>query len=153
MRRFLAAAAAACVLACGANAGVYSDDMSKCLVKSTSADDQLVFIQWVFSAMALHPGVKSMANISDEQRRELTAKTGALMIRLMTRDCRAETIAALKYEGGAAMEQSFALFGQAAMRGLMGDPQVAQGMGDIGSFGKDPAMIALFKEAGMPTEK
>ncbi len=149
MRRLLAATAALCVLACNANAGVYSDDMSKCLVKSTSADDQVVFSQWLFSALALHPSVKGMSNITDEQRNTLNAKAGALFVRLMTKDCRTETLAALKYEGGSAIEQSFMVFGQAAARTLMTDPAVEKGTEGLTTSVDTAEMSELLKEAGL----
>ncbi len=149
MRRLIAAAAAACALACGANAGVYGDDMSKCLVKSATADDQAVFVQWTFAALSLHPNVKSMANVTDEQRETLNKQIAALFVRLMTKDCRAETLATLKYEGFAAAEQSFMVFGQAAGRGLFSDPAVQQGMAGLGTAFDTKDMNELLKEAGV----
>src|SRR5580692_5230588 len=79
-------------------AGPYADDLSKCLVKSSSADDQLTLMKWIFAALSAHPAVKPLANISDSQRTEFNAKAGALFERLVTKDCRTESVAALKYE-------------------------------------------------------
>jgi hypothetical protein len=49
-------------------AGPYTDDLSKCLVKATSADDQIIFMQWMFSAISLHPTVSGLTTITAEQR-------------------------------------------------------------------------------------
>lgn len=152
MRRFsiaTLAVAAAAVCAPQANAGIYSDDMAKCLVKSASQEDQITFIQWMFTAMALHPSVTSMAAISDKQRTELTSKTGALFMRLITKDCRSETVAAVKYEGPNALEQSFSVLGQAAMRGLMSHPAVEKGLQGLTSESDTKELRDLMKEAGV----
>jgi hypothetical protein len=70
MRKLLKILVVACALLCGAkaHAGPYGDDLSKCLVKATSSDDQIVFTQWMFAAMSLHPAVSGLVSITDEQR-------------------------------------------------------------------------------------
>jgi hypothetical protein len=65
-------------------AGPYGDDMAKCLVKSAGPEDQTVFIKWLFSAIALHPDVASLATISAQQRDEFNKHAGALFQRLLT---------------------------------------------------------------------
>src|SRR4051812_48708167 len=39
-------------------AGIYADDATRCLVKSMTAEDQLVLVKWVFASMSLHPAIK-----------------------------------------------------------------------------------------------
>ncbi len=139
-----------CLPAAAASAGVYADDMGKCLVKSLSAEDQTAFIQWIFVAMAAHPSVQPYANVTSDQRNALNKKTAQLVQRLETVDCRAETVAALKYEGAPALQSSFSLLGETAMTGLLRDPNVAQGLSSMdGYFDKDK-MQQLFKDAGVP---
>lgn len=152
MRRTLAAAAALLAVAAPASlaqAGPYTDDLSKCLVKSTTAADQTAFMVWMFSAMAAHPAVKDYATISPAQHEAIATRASALFQRLMTVDCRAESVAALKYEGASAFEASFTVFGQVAMRGLMGDPRVAEAMADINKHADAAKFEALAKEAGL----
>lgn len=147
----IAAAAVALFAATGsAEAGVYTDDMTKCLVKAMSPADQSVLIQWTFSAMALHPDVRPYANITDAQRKSLDQKAAGLFQRMMTVDCRKEVVDAVKYEGTGSFEGAFAAMGEAAMRGLMSEPSVNKGMEGFVEYFDKSKMEALFKD-GKPT--
>jgi hypothetical protein len=115
-------------------AGPYGDDMAKCLVKSSSPEDQTVFIKWLFSAMALHPDVASLATISAQQRDEFSKRAGALFQRLLTESCRSETQQAIRYEGLATIQYAFQVFGQAAAGNLFANPSVAVGMKDLTKY-------------------
>jgi hypothetical protein len=155
MRKLLKMLVVACALLCGAkaHAGPYGDDLSKCLVKATSSDDQIVFTQWMFAAMSLHPAVSGLVSITDEQRAALNKKAAALILRLVTKDCRQQAIDALKYVGPTVMTTSFNVFGQAAARGLIVHPRVAE---SLRTFGKDNAvneqLTSLFRDAGIAPE-
>lgn len=129
----------------GARAGVYTDDMTKCLVKAMSPEDQSVLIQWTFSAMALHPDVRPYANITDAQRKSLDQKAAGLFQRMMTVDCRKEVVDAVKYEGTGSFEGAFSAMGEAAMRGLMSEPSVNKGMEGFVEYFDKSKMEALFK--------
>ncbi len=151
MRRLLLSfAAAVAVCAPGlAHAGVYTDEMSKCLVRSATPQDQSDLVVWVFAAMSAHPSVKTYASMSETQREGITRKASALMERLLITSCRKETVEALKYEGSSAIEQSFGVLGQVAMRGLMGDPAVSQNFAKLGEYVDASKFEALAKEAGI----
>jgi hypothetical protein len=145
-----AALALALMLAAGrAGAGVYADDLSKCLVKSTSPEDQTDFVAWAFSAMSAHPAVKVYSSITDAQRVELNKRVAALYERLMAVDCRPQTVAAIKYEGTAAIGQGFSVLGQVAFRGLMEDPAVAGTISSMNKYMDMTKFEALAKEAGV----
>jgi hypothetical protein len=151
MRRL---AAAFMVLLCSiplAKAGPYTDDLSKCLVASTTPDDQIAFMRWLFSTLALHPGVSNLASITADERGAIDNKAIDLYVRLMTADCRQQMISAIKYEGVGAIQNSFQLLGQVAMRGLMGNAKVAEGMKTLSAgFAKNQNLISLLREAGVP---
>ena len=152
MRRIVVAAGL--VLALGlsgaAKAGVYGDDLAKCLVKSASPADQKDFVIWAFAAMSAHPSVQAYSKFTDEERTAANKRVAALYERLMTVDCRAETVAAVKYEGTSAIEQGFSLLGQVAFRALMGDPKVAQQFSDLQKYVDVKKFEALGAEAGVP---
>ncbi len=63
----LALGAALLAPASPALAGAFTDELTQCLVRSTSLDDQQQLVIWVFSAMAKSPTVKQFANISEVQ--------------------------------------------------------------------------------------
>jgi hypothetical protein len=145
------ALALALVAPAAARAGVYADDLTRCLVKSASPADQITFVAWAFSAMSAHPAVKSYSTLTDAQRVDLNKQVGHLYERLMTVDCRAQTVAAIKYEGNSAIEQGFSVLGQTAFRGLMGDPAVAAVFSSLPKYMDMKKFEALGAEAGVPS--
>jgi len=155
MRRLVMAALAGALLsiASPAAAGVFTDDLAKCLVSNTHPDDQTAFAQWMFTALALHPAVQPMANISAAQRDDINRKAADLMIRLMTVDCRAQMVAAVKYEGTASIELAFNAMGQAAAMVLMQHPAVVAGLQSFGTKMDRSRLQDVLKEAGMQTDK
>lgn len=40
------------------HAGLYTDDLARCLVVSTSTQDRADLVRWIFSAASAHPVVK-----------------------------------------------------------------------------------------------
>ncbi|MBX7198031.1 MAG: hypothetical protein K1X51_01485 [Rhodospirillaceae bacterium] len=134
-------------------AGIYSDDMSKCLVKSSSIQDQLTLVQWIYGAMSLHPAVLPMSAIKPEQRDVMDQKTAELMQRLLLVDCKKETMDAVKYEGPGAMQAAFSVLGSVAMRGLMAEPEVAKGLQGLERYMDKSKLEELGKELGAPPKK
>lgn len=154
MRCFLAIAAVAALAVAplsSAHAGVYADDLSRCLVKSTTPEDQVAFMVWMFSALGAHPAVKGYTTFTDEQRDAASAKAAGLMQRLMIEDCRKETVAGIRYEGQTAVLSAFNVFGQAAVRDLMTDPAVTKSLEALGEHIDGGKFEALAKEAGQAT--
>jgi hypothetical protein len=150
MRRAKAAALSlAMVLAASkAWAGVYTDAMSKCLVKSTSAEDKVHLMRWLFLEISMNPVVKSVASATPEQRVEFEKEGATLFQRLVLVDCRKETIDALKHEGAGAIQNSFAVLGEVAGKALMDDPSVNAGLMAMTSYLDKDRWQALSREAG-----
>jgi hypothetical protein len=117
---FAIGTAAAMTWGTAASAGLYSDDLARCLIAKSSDADRITLMQWMFSALTAHPAVRSMSNITGAQRDGFTRKAGELFQRLMFVDCHTETVAALKYEGNGALESGFQVLGQAAAPGING---------------------------------
>lgn len=134
-----------------ASAGVYTDDLTRCLVKSASPADQTLLVQWIFTALALNPSVKPYSSVSPEQREDFNRRVVALMERLMFVDCHTEAVSATKYEGDAAIEAGFQTLGQVASRGLMNDPASQAGMNEFAKYMDKQKWDDFAKEAGQPT--
>lgn len=132
-----------------ASAGVYTDDLSRCLVESTTAKDQKSFMTWMFFALALHPDVRQYANITPQQREGQDQLTARMIERLVTVDCRVETVKSLKYEGGNAIGAAFNVFGQSAARGLMSDAEVNKGLQNLATYVDAAKFDAVRAEAGV----
>lgn len=116
-----------------AQAGPYTDDLSKCLVASTTTADKNALVKWMFATAALHPAVKSIASITPAERDAFTRSTAHLFERLLTESCRAPAQQAMKYEGAMALQTGFQMLGQVAARELFADPSVAGGLAEFGS--------------------
>jgi hypothetical protein len=136
MRKLMAllAIAAATLNAYPASAGVYTDDLSKCLVRSSNADDQIVLMQWMFGVLALAPAVQPFSSITPTQRETLNRKGADLFVRLLSDDCRQQSIDGIKYEGLMAVQGGFQVLGQVAARGLTTDPHVSEGMKSLSNY-------------------
>jgi hypothetical protein len=147
----LAAAAAALAAAAPAAAGIYTDELSKCLVAKSSDSDRTLLVKWVFSAMSTHPAVREVGEASEALRRRLTGESARLFGRLMLDDCRAETVAAVRYDGVGAIQNSFGVLGEVAMRDLMAHPNVIRELDSMAAGIDRQRMEALMREAGAPT--
>ncbi len=109
-------------------AGPYTDDLSKCILESTTTDDRTALVKWMFVAFALHPAVKPLASVSKQQVEEANKQTAALVMKLLTESCTQQAQLAIKYEGQTAIRTSFQMLGQVAAKELFADPDVAAGL-------------------------
>jgi hypothetical protein len=155
MKRTIMAAACVAVLgaAAPARAGVYADELTKCLVKSTTEADKAKLVEWIFSAMAADPSLKSLSSVSPEQRAALTRGFVEIFQRLVFADCRKEAVEGLKYEGDGVMQPSFSALGEIAMQRLMNGPSFQDTTAQMVTFMDKDKWTALFKEAGVNTAK
>ena len=112
-------------VATAAHAGPFTDEMSKCLVKSTSEADKTLLIKWIFAAMATHPDVKALSGVTPEKGEQLNKETAKLVMRLLTQSCKTETRQAVEFEGEDTFKASFGILGQVAMQGLMANGEVS----------------------------
>ena len=140
-RLFLGAAALATMaVSAPASAGVYGDDATRCMIKSTTEADQLALIKWIFAGVAAHPSIKEYSNINAEQRAQLDRQMGVLVTRLLTQDCRKAVVDAIKYEGTGFLENSFGSLSETAMTGLTTNPEVSTALTKWAS----PEIVATF---------
>jgi len=117
-----------------ASAGLYTDEVAKCLVSSSSEADKNELMRWMFGAMSVHPAVKSIAKVSDAQRKVLSQNMAKLVDRLITVSCKSQVQEAIKYEGNGVFEQSFRVLGEVAGRGLFADPAVAASVAEYTNY-------------------
>lgn len=108
--------------------GIYTDTLTKCIVRSTTDVDKKLVVTWVFSIIALHPDVQGMMLVSDADRDDANKKIANLFETLLTKSCRTESTEAMKYEGNEAIGKSFEVLGQIAMRELLTNQEVTAGL-------------------------
>jgi hypothetical protein len=128
-------------------AGPYADELSKCLVQSTSPADKSTLVKFIFGVMSLHPEVKPVTVMSDTQRTELNKNAAGLFEKLLTETCRTQTQEAVKYEGQSVLQGSFKLLGEVATRDLMTHPNVEKGLSEFAGFINPQKMLELFSGA------
>jgi hypothetical protein len=151
------ALAAVCVAGLGiaappAQASVFTDDLSRCLVIKTSESDKLTLVRWIFSAIAGADGVKDLTKVNEQQRETLARESAEIFTRLITKDCRTETGAAIKNDGAKAVETSFGVLGEIAMQGLMGDESVVKNMGRVDKYFDKKALTDFGRELTTSTQ-
>lgn len=127
-------------------AGVYADDMSRCLVEKTTKEDRIALVRWMFSAAASHPAVATISRITPEQMEASNKAIGGLFMKLMTETCREQTTKALKYEGPATIQLSFQVLGQVAGAELFASPDVVKAMSGLEKYADGKKLEALTKE-------
>jgi hypothetical protein len=144
MKKLVAALVAVIGLASNASqAGVYTDDMAKCLVESSSKEDRMSLVRWMFAAMAQHPAVATMNTVKAADVEKANASTGALFMRLLTEACVDATKKAIKYEGPAAIQLAFQVLGQVASSEIFSAPEVAAVMAGLDKYADLKKLEAL----------
>lgn len=114
-----------------AQAGVYTDDLARCLVESSSSQDKTTLVKWMFTAMARHPDVREMSAVTSAHQAQNDQAVAALFMRLMTENCRQQSKKAVQYEGSAAIEQGFNVLGQVAGKELFANPDVNKALAGL----------------------
>jgi len=130
-------------------AGPYTDDLSKCLIGSSTAIEKKNLVQWMFFAIALNPDVAQFATISAEDRIASDKNTARLFERMLTEACLSETKLAMRYEGENALGQSFKLLGEVAAGEMFNNQAVSSG---VEGFTKHLDADLLSKALGMDPE-
>jgi hypothetical protein len=115
-------------------AGEYSDALSDCLLSSTTEEGKLSLVKWMFTAMALHPAVAELADVSMSAREQANREMAELLIDLLGTRCFNETRLALSNEGALALQSSFTVLGQVAATNLFTDPNVAAGLASLETY-------------------
>ena len=133
MRRTIKISMAALAIAVPstASAGVYADDLAKCLVSSTTENDRIELVRWMFSAASLHPAVEPISSVTAADLDAANKTIADLVVKLLTDSCRAETKDALKYEGSTTLETAFTVLGQVAGQELFSSPEVAAALAGL----------------------
>ena len=109
-----------------ASAGPTVDQLSDCLVKSTTATDKTAVLQWTFVALSVHPDLKAYSNVTDEQRTQLDKKLAQTLQRILVEQCSAQAKAVIQAEGLQAVGDSFQELGSITGEEILKNPEVKQ---------------------------
>jgi len=130
-----------------AHAGLYTDDMSRCLVEATSKEDKATLVRWIFVALSQNPSISSLSTATAADIDKYNAAVGALFMRLLTDACVDKTKKAIKYEGPAAIQASFEVLGRVASSELFSDPKVSAVMAGLEKY-VDTKKLETLKDSG-----
>ena len=135
-----------------AQAGVFTDDLSRCLVAKTSEADRTILMRWFFAAMSMSPAIADLAQINQAKLDLINKNAADLYSRLLLVDCRRETVAALKNEGVESLGEAGQVLGATAARGLMNTPEGRAELSKFGDLADKTKWKALADEAGVKLE-
>jgi hypothetical protein len=128
-----------------AYAGPYTDQLSKCLVESTSIRDRNDLVVWMFASASQHPAVQDIVSVTDEQLDDANRKMADLLMNLLTEACHDETAAAFAYEGQSTIEASFTVLGSVAGREMFSSPSVGEAMSGMNKYLDEAKLKDVFK--------
>lgn len=127
MKKVLSQIALATTFMCVAlntTASTTVDQLSQCLVKSTTATDKTVVLQWTFAALAQHPDLKVMSQISEGQKQQLDKNLATVLQRILVEQCSTQTKAVIQTDGLQAVGDSFQELGSITGNEILKTPEV-----------------------------
>ncbi|MDY6456530.1 hypothetical protein SKM57_01315 [Acinetobacter faecalis] len=107
-----------------ASASATVDNLSNCLVKSTTDADKKVVLQWTFVALSAHPDLQSFSQVTTEQRDGLDKNLAQVLQRILVDQCSAETKAVIQTDGLQAVGDSFQELGQETGEQILKTPEI-----------------------------
>jgi len=111
-----------------------SDELGTCLADNTTGKDRKELARWIFVAMSSHPELHKFINITAQERDEENKKLAAMVTKLMTESCRAQTKIVLEKDGQEGFKSAFAVIGQLAMQELMSNPEVSSSFTEYAKY-------------------
>jgi hypothetical protein len=130
-------------------AGLFADDMARCIVNAATPADRTAIMSWMFGMLSSNPAVSRYANIKDADRTAQVSQFAKIAERLVLEDCRALSLAALKNEGPKVIESAFQVLGEVAMRDRMAAPETREAMAKLDAAGDKARWKQFAAEAGL----
>ncbi|MEM6624255.1 MAG: hypothetical protein AAF674_18690 [Pseudomonadota bacterium] len=124
-------------------AGLFEDDLKRCIVDNATPEDNLALVRWVLIALSHHEGARDIVSLAPGAS-EITAKGYAdVFNRLMLLDCREELQKAVQMEGQQALRAATRFFGSTAVRSLFTDPGVSAELDKVDRYFDTEALESL----------
>jgi hypothetical protein len=112
-------------------AGPTVDQLSNCLMKSTTATDKTVVLQWTFVALGNHPDLKAFSNVTATQKEALDKNLATVLQRILVEQCSAQTKAVIQTEGLQAVGDSFQELGSITGEEILKTPEIKQQLNGV----------------------
>jgi len=108
--------------------------LSECLKRSATPDDRRVLVQWIFSAIAVHPDLQALSTIDADKRAKIEKDAADTFERLIAVDCTAPARQTIIAEGSEGFGNAFKTLGELAMGGVVENRDVQVGMSRVGEM-------------------
>ncbi|EKE23349.1 MAG: hypothetical protein ACD_6C00513G0001 [uncultured bacterium] len=105
-------------------AGPTVNQLSDCLMKSTTVTDKTTVLQWTFVALGNHPDLKAFSNVTASQKEALDKNLATVLQRILVEQCSAQTKAVIAAEGVQAVGDSFQELGRITGEEILENPEV-----------------------------
>ncbi len=105
-------------------AGQYGDALALCFADNTTGKERKELIRWLFAAIATHPDMRDMSNVTTKTIEQTAQPVGALLTRLLSENCSAQAQAAAQNEGSKAFVDAFGSLSNLAMQEIMSNNNV-----------------------------
>lgn len=112
-------------------AGPTVDQLSNCLMKSTTPTDKTVVLQWTFVALGNHPDLKAFSNVTATQKEALDKNLATVLQRILVEQCSAQTKAVIQTEGLQAVGDSFQELGSITGEEILKTPEIKQQLNGV----------------------
>jgi hypothetical protein len=113
-----------CGMAMTTQASPAQDQLSQCLIQSTTAADKTSVLQWTFAALSTHPDLKAFAQVSDAQKEQLDQNFAAVLQRIVVEQCSTQAKAVIQEDGVEGIGSSFQELGQITGEEILKNPEI-----------------------------
>lgn len=115
---------ALCGTAITAQASPAQEQLSQCLLASTTAADKTTVLQWTFAALGQHPDLITMSQVTTEQKTQLDQNLAQVLQRIVVEQCAAQAKAVIKADGVQGVTESFQALGQVTGEEILKQPEI-----------------------------
>jgi hypothetical protein len=105
-----------------------AEAVGTCMADNTTGKDRKDLTRWVFIAMAAHPDIRDLGQVSSGAADESSRKIAALLTRLMTESCVNEIRQLVQSEGPESLRTAFEFLGKVAFQELTTNQDVGKSL-------------------------
>ena len=106
------------------NAGVFTNELIKCMVKNTNNKELKLLKTWIYFAFSQDEDLKKYSKISKKEEERVNKLMANYVTDLLTNRCKKEYNLAIKNDGTRAISDSFEYLGRIAGVQIMSNPNV-----------------------------
>ncbi len=132
------------ILSFPAVASMEQKAFTTCLIDSLNGRERKELATWVYFSIATHPELEPYSKISGSDRDKSDQKVGALVNRLLIKDCPNELSKANKSDPRA-LEKAFEMLGAVAMQELMNEEKVVTAVSNYSRYLDQEALLRVIE--------